>query len=112
MHRRRYAARAAFAYNAREVARVHSVFRLAAESEAQRILADYRIPVTQETLSTSVDDACEIASRIGYPVAIKVQSPDISHKTEAKAVKLAIEDEPALRTAFSEVLANARAYRS
>jgi acyl-CoA synthetase (NDP forming) len=83
-----------------------------AEYEAKRILADYGIPGTQEALATSPDDALGIAKRIGYPVAIKVQSPDISHKTEAKAVRLGIADDRELASAYEEVLRNARAYKS
>src|SRR5687767_1538045 len=59
-----------------------------AEYEAKRILAEYGIPVTQETLATSAEEALAAVKRIGYPVAMKIQSPDISHKTEAKAVRL------------------------
>jgi len=81
-----------------------------AEYEAKRILAEYGIPVTKEALATTVEDALSAAKRIGYPVAMKVQSPDIAHKTEAKAVRLGVADERELRAAFDEVLANARAY--
>jgi len=81
-----------------------------AEYEAKRILAEYGIAVTEESLATSVEEARAAAKRIGYPVAIKVQSPDISHKTEAKAVRLGIADEAELTAAYEEVLANARAY--
>ncbi|MEN3353020.1 MAG: hypothetical protein V7640_1178 [Betaproteobacteria bacterium] len=83
-----------------------------AEHEAKRILAEYGIPVTQESLATTAAKAATIARRIGYPVAIKVQSPDIPHKTEAKAVKLRITDDEALKAAYDEVLANARAYKA
>jgi acetate---CoA ligase (ADP-forming) len=81
-----------------------------AEFEAKRILAEYGIPVTQETLTTSAQEAIAAAKRIGYPVAIKVQSSDISHKTEAKAVRLGIAGEAELAAAYEEILANARAY--
>ncbi|MEA3155836.1 MAG: hypothetical protein QOK44_3425, partial [Betaproteobacteria bacterium] len=83
-----------------------------AEHEAKRLLAEYGIPVTQESLATTAGEAVTIARRIGYPVAIKVQSPDISHKTEAKAVKLGIADDAALQAAYDDVLANARAYKA
>jgi acyl-CoA synthetase (NDP forming) len=82
-----------------------------AEHEAKRILAEYGIPVTHELLATTSEEAVAFAKRIGYPVAIKIQSPDISHKTEAKAVRLDIAGEPELEAAYDEVLANARAYR-
>jgi acyl-CoA synthetase (NDP forming) len=83
-----------------------------AEHEAKRILADYGIPVTEEWLATTSEEAAEFGKRIGYPVALKIQSPDISHKTEAKAVRLDIAGEAELKAAYDEVLANARAYRS
>src|SRR5205085_4277371 len=83
-----------------------------AEHEAKRILAGYGIPVTQEALARDAREAAEIAKRIGYPVALKVQSPDISHKTEAKAVKLGIMDRAALEFAYEDILRNARAYKA
>lgn len=82
------------------------------EYEAKRVLAAYGIPVTQEELATTRDAALAIAKKIGYPVAIKVQSPDISHKTEAKAVKLGLKNDSELAAAYDEVLANARAYNT
>jgi acetyltransferase len=64
-----------------------------------------------EALAATVEDALTSAKRIGYPVAMKVQSPDIPHKTEAKAVRLGIVDERELRIAYEEILINARAYK-
>jgi acyl-CoA synthetase (NDP forming) len=82
-----------------------------AEHEAKRILAEYGIAVTDESLATTPQEAVAFAKRMSYPVAIKIQSPDISHKTEAKAVRLDIAGEPELKAAYDEVLANARAYK-
>ena len=83
-----------------------------AEYAAKRVLAEYGIPVTQESLAATKDEAVAAAKRIGYPVAIKVQSPDISHKTEASAVRLAIGSDKELASAYEQVLANARAYNA
>jgi acyl-CoA synthetase (NDP forming) len=83
-----------------------------AEYEAKRVLAEYGIPVTMEALAPTVEDAVAAAKRIGYPVAMKVQSPDISHKTEAKAVRLGVADERELKAAFAEIIANSRAYKA
>ena len=83
-----------------------------AEYEAKRVLAEYGIPVTQEELASTRDQALAITKKIGYPVAIKVQSPDISHKTEAKAVKLGLNNDTELAAAYDEVLANAKAYNA
>ncbi|HET9404308.1 MAG TPA: acetate--CoA ligase family protein [Burkholderiales bacterium] len=80
------------------------------EHTAKRVLAEYGIPVTQEELATSKEQVLAAAKRIGYPVAIKVQSSDIPHKTEAKAVKLNLGSDEELASAYEEVLANARAY--
>ena len=83
-----------------------------AEYEAKKVLAEYGIRVTQEELATTRDAALAIAKKIGYPVAIKVQSADISHKTEAKAVKLGLVSDAELAAAYDEVLANAKAYNA
>jgi acyl-CoA synthetase (NDP forming) len=82
-----------------------------AEHVAKRILVDYGIPVTREALAERKDEALAIARSIGYPVALKVQSPDIPHKTEARAVRLDIATDGELAAAYDEVRTNARAYR-
>jgi acetate---CoA ligase (ADP-forming) len=79
------------------------------EAEAKVLLAQYGIPRLPETLATSADEAVAIAGRIGGPVALKVQSPDIVHKTEAGAVKLEVEGADSVRRAYARVLANAAA---
>ena len=81
------------------------------EYVAKRILADYGIPVTREALAERKDEALAIARSIGYPVALKVQSPDIPHKTEARAVRIDISSDGELAAAYDEVRSNARAYR-
>ena len=83
-----------------------------AEYEAKRVLSEYGISVTREELAKSGAEAVRIARRIGYPVAVKVQSADISHKTEAGAVRLGIESDTELKRACREVLHNARAFRA
>ncbi|HEX9672714.1 MAG TPA: acetate--CoA ligase family protein [Burkholderiales bacterium] len=81
------------------------------EYVAKRVLADYGIPVTREALAERKDEALAIARSIGFPVALKVQSPDISHKTEARAVRLGVDSDSEFTAAYDEVLANARAHR-
>jgi acetyltransferase len=81
------------------------------EPEAKRILADYGIPITDEAVATSADEAAEAASRIGFPVVLKIVSPQITHKTEAKGIQLNLTSEAAVRAAYDEIVANARAYR-
>jgi len=81
------------------------------EHEGKELLAKYRIPVTEEAVASSEEEAAAIGSKIGYPLAVKVDSPDIMHKTEAGALKLFINNEQELREAFNEVLANSKAYK-
>src|SRR5680860_816954 len=54
--------------------------------EAKRVCDAYGIEVPQEGLATSTDEAVALAEDIGYPVVLKIVSPDILHKTEAKGV--------------------------
>ncbi|MCL6610293.1 MAG: acetate--CoA ligase family protein [Peptococcaceae bacterium] len=81
------------------------------ESAAKAVLAKYGIPVTREALAASADEAVNQARKIGYPVVLKVDSPDIAHKTEAGALKLNLKDDGEVREAFDEIMANARAYK-
>ena len=81
------------------------------EHAAKQLLAAYGIGVTRETLTTNATDAVAAARRIGYPVVLKVQSPDIPHKTEVRAVKLGLDSDTAVSTAFDEIMRNARAYK-
>ena len=83
-----------------------------AEYAAKQVLAEYGIAVTQEQLASSREEAIAAAQRIGFPVAMKVQSVDISHKTEARAVKLGVADAAGVAAAYDEILQNAKAYRA
>lgn len=84
--------------------------RALTEHEGKEILALYGIPTTREQRATSVEEARRAAREIGYPVALKVDSPEITHKTEAGAVLLDVRDEEALERGFRQVLENARRY--
>lgn len=77
------------------------------ESEGKQVLAAWGIAGTREILAQSAEAAVDAAQRLGYPVALKVDSPDIGHKTEAGAVRLGLESPEAVRKAYEEVMANA-----
>ncbi len=81
------------------------------ERAAKEVLNLYGIPVTRETLATTADEAVAAANAIGYPVVLKIESPDIAHKTEAGGVLLNIGDEGVARAGFETILANARRYK-
>ncbi len=80
------------------------------ERESKKVLQAYGIPVTREGLATTAAEAGELAEKIGFPVCVKVESPQIMHKTEAGAVCLNLSSREKVETAFREVLANTRNY--
>ena len=80
------------------------------EREAKALLAAEGLPVPKEKLATSADAAAEAAGSLGFPVVMKIESPDILHKTEAGGVKLGIASETEVRAAFETIMASARAY--
>jgi len=77
------------------------------EREAKAVLALYGVPVIGEQLVQDAAAAASAAASLGYPVAMKVESPDIPHKTEAGVIRLNLNSEAELRTAFDAVMANA-----
>jgi acyl-CoA synthetase (NDP forming) len=79
------------------------------EAEAKTLLARYGLRRPREALATSAEEAVAAAASMGSPVALKVQSPDITHKTEAGAVALGVAGESAVREAYRRILANAQA---
>ncbi|MBN1612916.1 MAG: acetate--CoA ligase family protein, partial [Deltaproteobacteria bacterium] len=70
------------------------------EPESKAILEDYAIPVNAGGLAEDADAAVEMAGRIGYPVAMKIVSPDIIHKSDAGGVKIGITTAEAVRRAY------------
>ena len=78
------------------------------EVEAKQILRDAGIPATAATLATSRGEAQQQADAMGYPVVLKVVSPDIAHKSDVGGVKLGLVDSNAVGGAFDEIMANAK----
>ena len=68
------------------------------------------IPAASAPLALTPDEAVTLAQSFGYPVALKVASPDIPHKSEAGGVHLHLKDDAAVRTAFKAIQASARLY--
>jgi acetyltransferase len=77
------------------------------ESESKQVLAAWGIAGTREIVAQSAEAAVDAAQRLGYPVALKADSPDIIHKTEAGVVRLGLQTAEAVRKAYDEVMANA-----
>jgi len=80
------------------------------ESESKRLLAVWGVSSARERPANSAEEAVAAAAQLGFPVALKVESPDILHKTEAGVVRLNLGDAAHVRTAYAELLANANAY--
>jgi acetate---CoA ligase (ADP-forming) len=79
------------------------------EREAKEVLALYGVPVVGERIAHSVDEAVNAAGSLGYPVVLKVESPDLPHKTEAGVVRLNLRDADEVRAAYQAVMAKANA---
>lgn len=79
------------------------------EAEAKRLLAQAGIASAPERLCASAEEAMAAAAALGWPVVLKLASPDILHKTEIGGVILDIADADAVRTAFATLLERARA---
>ncbi len=80
------------------------------ERQSKAILACYGFPVLPERLATTSVDAIGIAAEFDGPVAMKIESPDIPHKTEANAVRLNVQGEAQVTRAFDAIMEAARAY--
>ncbi|MEN6410141.1 MAG: acetate--CoA ligase family protein [Anaerolineaceae bacterium] len=80
------------------------------EIEAKQVFAAYGLPVTHTSLARTEDEAVAMAAKVGYPVVMKIVSPEILHKSDAGGVKVNIKDEAAAREAFRTILVNAKKY--
>jgi acetyl coenzyme A synthetase (ADP forming)-like protein len=78
--------------------------------EGRRVCEAYGIPTPGEGLASTADDAVRLAAELGGRVVMKIVSPEILHKTEAGGVKVGVSGDDAVRGAFDEIVANAKAY--
>ncbi len=78
-------------------------------AEGRAILEAYDVPGPEESLASSPDEAVVAAQRIGFPVALKLASPDILHKTDVGGVLLNVADEAGVREGFQKILDRGRA---
>ena len=81
------------------------------ETESKRFLEYYNIPIVKTMVAKTVDEAVTCASRTGYPVALKILSPEISHKTDVGGVKLDINSETELRGAFEDIMTKVKEHK-
>jgi len=78
------------------------------EMESKSLLAAFHIPITQTILARSAAEAMLIASQLGYPVALKIDSPDIAHKSDVQGVALDLGNAAAVRDGYGDMMATVR----
>jgi len=85
--------------------------KVLSEMESKALLAAFRIPITSTVIARSPAEALQLAQELGYPVAMKINSPDITHKSDAGGVKLNQANAAAVRTAYHEIISDVRKSR-
>ena len=80
------------------------------ESQACAVIEAYGIKTAKKAVTVSESEASSTASDIGFPVVMKIDTPDIPHKTEAEAIKLNVNSEKEVESAFDEIMTNAKNY--
>ncbi|VTU15242.1 succinyl-CoA synthetase subunit beta [Variovorax sp. PBL-H6] len=82
--------------------------RALSEYEAKRFLEAHGVRTTREARAADAEQAVQAAEAIGFPVVMKIDSPDIPHKTEAGGVRLALRTQDEVRAAFADMLSTVR----
>lgn len=77
------------------------------ETESRELLLEYGVALPEAVLAESPEQAVQAAQRIGYPVAMKIVSPDIIHKSDAGGILLHLQDEQGIKRGFQQVVDNA-----
>jgi acetyl-CoA synthetase (ADP-forming) len=82
------------------------------ETEAKTICMEYAIPVTAFKLAKTEREAATLAEQIGFPVVLKIVSPEIIHKSDAGGVRVNLKDATEVQNAYCKILENAKKYNS
>src|SRR6516162_11072537 len=80
--------------------------------EGKVVCDAYGIPVPKEGVAKSATEAAKIAGDMGFPVVMKIVSPDILHKTEAGGVVVGVKNAADVEAGYAAILANAKKYKS
>jgi acetyltransferase len=78
--------------------------KLLSETESKALLAAFHIPIARTVLARSAQDAMLMAQEMGFPVAMKIDSPDIAHKSDVGGVRLNLGDAESVRSGYREML--------
>jgi 4-hydroxybutyryl-CoA synthetase (ADP-forming) len=82
------------------------------EEEGYEVLRAYGFPTPKSILGATEDECVRAAKEIGYPVVMKIASPDIIHKSDAGGVKVGVKSDDELRSAFRAIMESAKKYKS
>jgi len=86
--------------------------KVLSEREAKQLFDAYGIPTTVPYLAKTAAEAVELAKKVGYPVVMKIESEDISHKSDANCVFLNIGSDEKVKESFDQIMANAKKYKA
>ena len=78
--------------------------KVLSEMESKAILRAFKVPVAQTMVARTATEALLLAEQIGFPIAMKVDSPDLPHKSDAGGVRLNIGNAPAVRNAYHDII--------
>ena len=81
------------------------------EVESKALLAAFHIPIAQTMIARDPMEAMLMAQQMGFPVALKINSPDITHKSDVNGVRLGLSSGQAVRAAYGEMLADVKRLR-
>jgi acetyltransferase len=80
--------------------------RYVTELEAKQIFEAYKIPTAKSMLAKTEEEAVNLANQIGYPVVMKIVSPQIIHKSDVGGVKINIKTDDEVRKAYNQIIIN------
>jgi acetate---CoA ligase (ADP-forming) subunit beta len=85
--------------------------KILTEYESKEVLRSYGIKTTVEQPAYSADEAASVAEKIGFPVVLKVYSPDITHKSDVGGVKVNLKNTDEVKKAYNEIIASAKQHK-
>ena len=78
------------------------------EAEAYELLSKHGIPIPKYFIASSEEEAIKIATRLGFPLVMKIVSPDIMHKTDIGGIKMNIINPPQVKESYKNIICNVR----
>ena len=82
------------------------------EHEAKKLFSLYGMPVTRIQVARTEEEAVKAAKKIGFPIVLKIVSPQILHKSDAGGVIVGVKDEQGIRDGYKKIIANAKNYKA